>query len=69
MMLYYMTKSKGRAGCSSSTWRKTDSFSSKAELKRYFKGLRTITYIYTEAQLDELPEETSRIIRDRAIAR
>ena len=61
MTYYYMTKSKGRAGCANSTWRKGE-FSSKADIKRKYKGI-TVKYIMTE---EELPENTKEQIKRQA---
>lgn len=54
MKLYYITKSKGRAGCANITYR-TGEYNSKAELKREYKWKgSTIIKVYTE---DEMTDE------------
>lgn len=54
MKLYYITKSKGRAGCANISYRAGE-YDSKAELKREYKRKdATILKVYTE---DEMTDE------------
>ena len=54
MKFYYMTKTKGRAGCSNSVWRVTEDYETKAKLKKAKTSSRTtVKGIYTESELTE----------------
>lgn len=54
MKFYYMTKTKGKAGCSNATWRVTEDFATKAELKKRKRDSRvSVPYVHTEAELIE----------------
>lgn len=69
MTYYYMIKSKGRAGTSGLIYRKCEA-NSKAEVKRRysskFSGIRVV-WVMTEAEVDALPEASSKAIKERAI--
>ena len=65
MKLYYMTKKKGKAGCSNSTWKVTEEFDTKTALKKCKAyGNTSVPYIHTEAELAEKwgTENAQRII-------
>lgn len=54
MKLYYKTRSKGRSGCSSSAWRVTEDYDTKAQLKKAKRGTYTsVVECLTEEQLVE----------------
>lgn len=54
MKFYYMTKKKGKAGCSNSIWKVTEEFDTKTALKkRKAYGTISVPYIHTEAELTE----------------
>lgn len=54
--IYYITKSKGRAGCSNLSYRIADKYESKAELKRDYKwrDATVIKAYYEEEMTDEI---------------
>ena len=49
--IYYMTKSSGRAGCANISWKWTNRFASKAELKKAYKGRCTIAWAKYEEEI------------------
>lgn len=68
MLFYYMTKSKGRAGCAGVTWHKTEAYKTKKDL-RTAEGRwgRVIEYVFTETQLvEKCGEANAKKIIERA---
>lgn len=60
MKIYYVTKSKGRAGCANITYR-TGDYASKAELRREYKGKgATVVKAYYESEMTEALREIFR---------
>ncbi len=54
MKFYYMTKSKGKCGCASTTMRMTESYKTKTALKNAKKGVNTsVKGVWTEEELFE----------------
>lgn len=54
MKFYYMTKTKGKAGCASTTWRVAEDYETKEKLKKAKTNSRTtVKGIYTEKELVE----------------
>lgn len=53
MTFYYLTTSKGRAGCNNVNWHKGE-FNTKAEVKEKYKRLNVrVVAIFTEEQFRE----------------
>ena len=50
----YQTKSKDRIGCAHYSIRTTDKYPSKKALRDAFKGYKTITWIMTEDEFNDM---------------
>ena len=70
MTYYFRTKSRGRCGCASCDWHKTDAYPTKKAL-REAEGRwgRVVEYVHTEEQLATVwGEANARRIQDTARA-
>lgn len=60
--IYYIKKSKGRAGCANISYRTTDKYNSKADLKKDYKhrDSTVIKAYYEDEMTDEIKENFKR---------